>query len=135
MLDPEFVSEEYGEDYLEQRTQFLKLKTINEFSMNLGIRYRAYFSTKLHGLISISVGPSIHDKGTERVAKGFAFSDVGTLGLIWLHQNFSIFLGTSVRHVSNANLKFPNSGHNSTNFELGIIFPIKEHIENNETNP
>jgi len=124
--DPEFVQNNYGEDYLELKEEFIKIKQFNEISLNLGIRYLYNLGNRLRASVLISLGPTYHDKRTERLAKGMAFSDVGAIGLMYRTEKIIIDSRVSVRHVSNASIKFPNSGHNSTNFELGFIFPIKK---------
>ena len=60
---------------------------------------------------------------TERLAAGFAFSDNIGLGVkVKYKQNFWISSALILRHESNANLKFPNSGHNSVGLRLGMMF-------------
>ncbi|AOW21999.1 hypothetical protein LPB138_03805 [Urechidicola croceus] len=71
-----------------------------------------------------SIGPMITDTETERMAKGFAFSDVLSFGLSYKIKTIILDLRYGVRHVSNAELQQPNSGYNSTNFEFGFLVEL-----------
>ena len=51
---------------------------------------------------------------------GFAFADVVALGLGYQAGKLFFEITTGLRHVSNADLKYPNSGHNSSNIDLSI---------------
>ena len=62
---------------------------------------------------------------TERLAKGIAFSDNIGLGVKFKLSN-RMWLSNLViiRHESNANLKFPNSGHNTLGVRMGAVFNL-----------
>jgi hypothetical protein len=67
-----------------------------------------------------SIGPMISDTETERLAKGFAFSDIVDLGVGYKVGKIMFEVRPGVRHVSNANLQSPNSGLNSSNINFSI---------------
>jgi hypothetical protein len=59
---------------------------------------------------------------TERLAAGFAFSDNIGFGVkVKYKEHFWVSSTLVIRHESNANIKFPNSGHNSVGFRLGLV--------------
>ena len=60
---------------------------------------------------------------TERLAAGLAFSDNIGFGLkLKYNEHFWISSTLVLRHESNADLKFPNSGHNTVGVRLGLLF-------------
>jgi hypothetical protein len=71
-----------------------------------------------------SVGPLITDTETERLSKGFAFSDVLAVGLSTKIGTVTFDIRPSLRHVSNAGLNESNAGYNTKNIEFGVSFPL-----------
>ncbi len=108
-----------------ERARFLPLKDMNEYVLNFGILYRGWLSENLSFYANGSIGPMYIDTGSERLKKGFAFSDIFALGFNYKKNRFSVDIKTMIRHVSNANLKYPNFGYNAVGFELGTYFEIK----------
>lgn len=124
LLNEQFVRPDYGENYLEAREQFTQLKTMKEYSLGIGIIYRYQLNQKLSTYIIGSVGPMITDTETERMAKGFAFSDVFSIGFSHSISSIIFDIRYGVRHVSNLNLSLPNSGYNATNIEVGFLIEL-----------
>lgn len=124
LLNKYYVQPNDGDDYLEKREEFTKIKQLNEYVLNLGFlaRYKLFnsFSTYILG----SVGPMYSDTNTERMNAGFAFSDIIALGLSYQIKAIFIDFRYSMRHVSNANLSLPNNGYNSMNFEFGFAYQL-----------
>lgn len=124
LLNKYYVQPNDGDDYLEKREEFIKIKQLNEYVLNLGFlaRYKLLnsFSTYILG----SVGPMYSDTNTERMNAGFAFSDIIALGLSYQIKAIFIDFRYSMRHVSNANLSLPNNGYNSMNFEFGFAYQL-----------
>lgn len=114
-----------GPNYIEKRERFTKRKLFNEYALNIGliVRYRLLnnFSTYFLG----SIGPMISSGDTERLKKGFAFSDIFGVGFSYKQKAILFDFRMTLRHSSNANLYTPNIGHNSIGFETGISFEIK----------
>lgn len=121
LLNKHFITPDDGDDYLEQRERLTKKKTMKEYVLGIGIIARYYLIDDLSIYALGSVGPMIIDTETERMAKGFAFSDVFSLGLSYKLNSITIDTRYGVRHVSNLQLQSPNSGYNSTNFEIGLL--------------
>jgi hypothetical protein len=67
----------------------------------------------------------ISGEDTERLKKGFAFSDILGFGFSYKQKNILFDLRMSLRHNSNANFYQPNDGHNSVGIESGISFQLK----------
>jgi len=108
-----------------ERARLLPIKDMNEYVLNFGILYRRWLSENLSVYANGSVGPMHIDADTERLKKGFAFSDIFSLGFNYRKNQFSIDLKTMIRHVSNADLKYPNFGHNAVGFEFGTYLELK----------
>jgi hypothetical protein len=85
-------------------------------------RYRS--DKKMSFFMMGSVGPMISDTQTERLAKGFAFSDIIAAGVTYKTGKVMFEVRPGLRHVSNANLQFPNCGHNSTNIDFGLFVKL-----------
>ena len=62
----------------------------------------------------------ITDTETERLSKGFAFSDVIALGFSLKVDKVIFDIRPSLRHVSNAGLQSSNAGFNTKNIEFGL---------------
>jgi hypothetical protein len=60
------------------------------------------------------------DTQTERLTKGFAFSDIIQIGAAWRINRVIIEIKPGLRHVSNLDLQYPNAGHNATTIDFGI---------------
>lgn len=120
LLNKYFVQPAFGANYLELREKFSQEKTISEYAFNIGILVRYNLKDQLSFFVLGSVGPMISDTDTERLARGFAFSDIFALGVSYKVGRIMFELRPGLRHVSNLNLKYPNSGHNSSNIDFGI---------------
>lgn len=106
----------------EYRKKYMQLKTINEYVLNLGIIYRHTFNTKSSIYGALNSGPMYIDTDTERLKKGFAFSDVFSLGYNYKIHKISLDAKCMIRHVSNANFQYPNYGLNTVGFEFGTYY-------------
>jgi hypothetical protein len=111
-------------NYLERREEFTKLKDIREYILNIGFVVRKPITKVFSVYILGSVGPMITDTETERLSKGFAFSDVLAVGLSTKVGAMTFDIRPSLRHVSNAGLNESNSGFNTKNIEFGVSFPL-----------
>lgn len=123
LLNEHFVTPN-EEGYLHKRAKYTKLKSMNEYTLGLGfiVRYPIFEPLSVYALGSI--GPMYIDTETERMAKGFAFSDIFSFGLSYKIKSISLDVRYGVRHVSNVNLQSPNNGYNSTNFEFGFLIDL-----------
>ena len=111
-------------DYLAKRDEFTKLKNINEYILGVGFLMRKPISKLFSIYVLASVGPMITDTETERLTKGFAFSDVLSLGISFKTKKLIFDIRPSLRHNSNAGLQSSNAGFNTKNIEFGITVPI-----------
>jgi hypothetical protein len=108
----------------ELREKFMKLKSINEYVLNIGIVYRRILSKNSSVFAVLNTGPMYIDTDTERLKKGFAFSDVFSLGYNYKLNKVSFDAKCMFRHVSNANIQMPNFGLNSVGFEFGTYLEL-----------
>ncbi|WP_396601447.1 acyloxyacyl hydrolase [Algibacter sp. R77976] len=124
LLNRYYVKPSDADNYQELTELYMQKRTIKEYVLNCGFitRYKIYNGISTYALIS--VGPMFADKATERLAKGFAFSDIFGLGLSHEIKNVQLDFRYSVRHTSNLELKQPNGGHNTTNVEFSVLFKL-----------
>lgn len=109
----------------ELRAKYMKLKSINEYVLHLGVIYRRILSSNSSIFAVLNTGPMYIDTDTERLKKGFAFSDVFALGFNFRFKKVSFDAKCMYRHVSNANFQKPNFGLNTVGFELGSYIELE----------
>lgn len=108
----------------ELRAKFMQPKTINEYVLNVGLVYRRYLNFNASVYATLNTGPMYIDTDTERLKKGFSFSDVISIGYNYKVKKLSFDAKFMFRHASNANLQKPNYGLNSSGFELGTYYEL-----------
>ncbi len=122
LINEQFVTPEQ-ENYLEKRIEFTKAKKMNLYSLEFGFAAKKSLTKKLDLQGTISLGFSIIDTRTERVAKGFTFIENFSVG--FSHQTFKnsfLYIGTNFGHVSNLNFQKPNNGYNVLGIEVGYSY-------------
>jgi hypothetical protein len=119
LLNLYFVTPEES-NYIEKREKFTKLKDIKEYALGIGLCVRKPVSKIANIYVLASIGPMITDTETERLSKGFAFSDVLALGFSLKVDKVIFDVRPSLRHVSNAQLQSSNAGFNTKNIEFGL---------------
>nr|WP_299384704.1 acyloxyacyl hydrolase [Allomuricauda sp.] len=109
-----------------EETQALVMdyRKMNEYVLDIGVQMSYPIQKNLDWYLLGSVGPMIIDTQTQRQKKGFAFSDIFSMGLLYHLKNLVVDLRYGIRHVSNAGFGRPNKGYNSTNFEMGFSIPL-----------
>jgi hypothetical protein len=124
LLNGQFVTPD-EENYLEKRTEFTNAKRINLYALEFGFAVKKHITAKLDFQTTLSLGFSVIDKRTERLAKGFTF--IENLSFGFSHETFSnssIYLGTNFGHVSNLNFQKPNNGYNILGLEVGYSYVL-----------
>jgi hypothetical protein len=125
LINEQFVTPD-EENYLDKRTEFTRAKTMNLYALEFGFAVKKQLTRKLDFQGTISLGFSIINTRTERIAKGFTFIENFSLG--FSHQTFTnsfIYLGTNYGHVSNLNFQKPNNGYNILGLEIGYSYILK----------
>lgn len=124
LLNRYYIKPSDADNYQELTELYVQKRTIKEYVLNCGFiaRYKIYDGISSYAIGS--VGPMVSDKATERLAKGFAFSDIFGLGLSYEINKLHFDFRYSVRHTSNLELKQPNGGHNTTNTEFSVLFKL-----------
>jgi hypothetical protein len=92
--------------------------------LNIGFLIRKTVGKTVSIYVQGSVGPMISDTETERLSKGFAFSDVFALGMSFNYKEIRLDVVPSLRHVSNAGTQRSNAGFNTKNIELGLSYRL-----------
>lgn len=124
LLNKFYVKPSDAENFQELRDLYTQKRTIKEYVLNCGIiaRYKVYKDFSAFSVFSL--GPMIADKATERLAKGFAFSDILGVGVSYELNKLQFDFRYSVRHTSNLEFQQPNGGHNTTNFEISALYKL-----------
>ena len=74
----------------------------------------------------MSLGFSVINTRTERLAKGFTFIENLSLGFLYkTTPKHHFYIGTSFGHVSNLDFQKPNDGYNTLGFDVGYAFVLK----------
>ncbi|MFN7099275.1 MAG: acyloxyacyl hydrolase [Flavobacterium sp.] len=123
MLNIFFIKPETP-NYEVLRALYSQNRTVNSYILNVGGLLRKQFSTAASCYILLSVGPMYTDTQTERLSKGFAFSDVLAVGFSYKIKSVIVDLRPSVQHQSNAGLGSSNAGYNIKNIELSCAFQL-----------
>jgi hypothetical protein len=124
LLNKYFIQPDRGSNYLELRDLFTQEKTITEYALNVGMVVRYSLAKNFSGFVLGSIGPMFSDTETERLARGFAFSDIFAFGVAYKVGKIMFEIRPGIRHVSNLNTQYPNSGHNSSNIDFGISIAL-----------
>ena len=119
-----FTTTAYFVDFQDDfQEKMLAEKNIHQLAAHLGVTLNWFISPKIAVFGYGSIGPMWTSQLTERLAAGFAFSDNIGLGVkVKYKEHFWVSSTLVIRHESNADLKFPNSGHNSVGLRLGLVF-------------
>ena len=120
LLNKFFIQPDKGANYLELRDLFTQERTNTEYALNIGILVMYNLMERMSFFILGSTGPMYTDTETERLAKGFAFSDIFAFGVAYKVGKIMFEIRPGLRHESNLNTQYPNSGHNSSNIDFGI---------------
>lgn len=111
-------------DFEQKRTEYLKLKDVREYVLNIGFLIRKPIGKNYSCYILGSIGPMINDTETERMSEGFAFADVLAVGFTVNINRVQVEIRPGIRHVSNAGLGSSNAGYNTKNIEFGISYQL-----------
>jgi len=122
LLNKYYIKAVNHENFEALRERFTKESTIYEYTLGVGFIFRYKLITNLSPYTLFSVGPSLMSKSTERLDKGFVFSDVFAVGLSYNASIAILDFRLGIRHTSNASLNQKNSGHNSSFIEIGFLF-------------
>lgn len=123
LLNPYFV-QPHEPNYEQLREEYTKLKQIRDYILNAGVKVRKSL-TKHTGIYLLgSIGPMVTDTESERLSKGFAFSDVIAIGFSLKSERVVFDVQPGLRHVSNGGLQKSNAGINTKNIEFSVVFKI-----------
>lgn len=121
MLNPQFGTIEFLNN-----PESKLLETGQELGINGGVLiHKNLFKDKVNLFCMLSAGPHFISGAPERQAGGFIFSDNATAGLMFKIDPYShLFIGGGIRHISNAKLKHPNGGINTTKIQVGLVLMV-----------
>lgn len=119
LLNLDYISPDVP-NYMQKREEYGKLKNIRDYSLHFGLIVSRPISERLSVFALASVAPMITDTETERLSKGFAFSNVLSLGFSVKIYDAVFEFRPNFNHLSNAGLQKLNDGFNSFNLEFGL---------------
>lgn len=102
------------------RARYTSGEVVREYVVNPGILGRYNPTPRFSLFFLLSVGPAWIDTATERLAKGFAFSDILAGGVGLRFGRALVEFRPGLRHVSNLYTQKPNHGYNSGTFDLAL---------------
>ncbi|RCS27289.1 hypothetical protein DUT90_08290 [Polaribacter sp. WD7] len=98
---------------------------MNLYGVEFGFVVKKKLISKLDIQGGISLGFNYIDTRTERLAKGFTFTENFSLGFSYnVFKKSFIYLGTNFGHVSNLDFQKPNDGYNILGIDIGYSFEI-----------
>ncbi len=109
-------------NYLAYREKLAQLKTISFYAFEFGFQLRRPIIKDIHLEFTASLGAGYIDFTTERLARGFTFTETLSLGVSKKIDQVEVYTGFSLNHISNFDIQEPNSGYNTLNFEIGFRF-------------
>lgn len=113
-------------DFEEKRERFTKRKKITLSALEVGLDIKKEFFKKTTLFLRLGIGLGYIDIETERLAHGFTFIENATIGVIHkINQQWWLEISTGVGHVSNLNIKQPNSGYNTYDIGIGLHYHLK----------
>lgn len=107
-------------DYQKKWTYFSNGFSVNHYIVNVGFLARKDVFNGLSFYLLGTAGPMFVNLETERQAKGFCFSHTLALGMSVRFNKIILDIRPGFRHVSNAGLKKPNEGYNTSNVQFGL---------------
>lgn len=122
LLNLFYIRPDEFENFEELRNRFTQSNDYEEYTLHLGLQIRYNFNNNLSLYTLSAVGPQISTESTERLRKGFTFSDIVGVGTSYRYKRVRWDFRASLRHTSNAQLARPNSGHNSFSIETGVSY-------------
>lgn len=126
LINKWFTTTEFFSDFPDDFQQsMLQKKSIHQLVFHAAIELSHLITPKTQLFGYAAIGPMWTSQQTERLAKGIAFSDNIGVGLKFkLYQNMWLSNLVVLRHESNADLQFPNSGHNTLGVRIGVVFNL-----------
>ena len=117
LLNEQFITPDEANFEL-LREKFTRTKNISLYAFELGFQFQKKLSKSLSFEALLGLGAAYIDVETERLAQGFTFIENISLGFAYCSKISEIYIGGNLGHVSNLNIKLPNSGYNILGFEI-----------------
>ena len=121
MLNPQFGVTEFKENPNSQL-----IERGQELGLNGGVLiHKNLIKDHLNLYCMLSACPHYISGAPERQAGGFIFADNATVGcMVKIDPYCHLLLGGGIRHISNAKLKSPNGGINTTTIQAGLVLMV-----------
>ena len=125
LLNEWFVTPDQ-ENFQDKIAEFTKHKSMHLYGIEFGFSGVKKIIQKLYFQGSLSLGFSVINTRTERLAKGFTFIENLSLGFLYkTTPKHHFYIGTGFGHVSNLDFQKPNDGYNTLGFDVGYAFVLK----------
>ncbi|WP_105045292.1 acyloxyacyl hydrolase [Polaribacter gangjinensis] len=114
------------ENYQDKIVEFTKPKSMHLYGIEFGFSGITKIIQNLYFQGSLSLGFSVIDTRTERLAQGFTFIENLSFGFLYkTTPKHHFYIGTNFGHVSNLDFQKPNDGYNILGFDVGYAFVLK----------
>jgi len=125
LLNLFYIKPSDAANFEELREKFTQSRDFHELALNVGVKFSLKTNSNWKPYALLSSGPVISSTETERLARGFAFSDVLAVGTQYqISPKARLDLRYTLRHNSSAGINRPNFGHNSGGLETGVSFML-----------
>lgn len=112
-------------NHLQKREKYTRLKNLSIAAIEFAVDVKRPVFKNIAIFAQIGLGFAFIDTATERLARGFTFIENGNAGLEYnLTKRTSLRFFGGVGHVSNFNIKQPNSGYDIFNTGMSIRYAL-----------
>lgn len=113
------------ENFQDKIAEFTQPKSMHLYSIEFGFSAIKKVINQLYFQGSLSLGLSVIDTRTERLAKGFTFIENLSFGFLYkTTPKHHFYVGTNFGHVSNLDFQKPNDGYNILGLEIGYSYVL-----------
>ncbi len=113
------------ENYQDKIVEFTKPKSMHLYGIEFGFSGITKIIQNIYFQGSLSLGFSVIDTRTERLAQGFTFIENLSFGFLYkTTPKHHFYIGTNFGHVSNLDFQKPNDGYNILGLEIGYQYVI-----------
>lgn len=125
LINEHFVTPD-EDKYMEKRVRFTRKKQMTLAVIETTLAFKVKIYKKLSGVITAGLGLGYIDTATERLTKGFTFTENSSIALEHtVKERTNLYIAIGLGHVSNFNFKLPNSGYNTLTTAIGFSYILK----------
>lgn len=123
LLNKFFIQpDDFDGNFLEYREKFTQPNHLSLYAFELGFQLTRHLFKDIRFEFTAGLGMGYIDFTTERLVRGFTFIENLSFGLSKSFDRIEIYSGFVLSHISNFDIKLPNSGYNTIGLELSMRF-------------